>query len=175
MAFDENELPPDGAVLNFTDYFAGLFDGEGCFMVNFNKSKGGISIVPRIKITSTNKEITELLKERLGGGTYPYNDKKLKVGYSPGYGWYVSSFREIERIVHLIDQKLTIKRDELKIFKEILKIIKNKRVERGIARKGFSKDEVLKIAELRDKLKNRHGVGYRNKLWFEKMFSALPK
>jgi hypothetical protein len=141
-------------------------------MVNFNKSKSGVSIVPRIKITSTNREITELLKEKVGGGAYPYNEKKLKVGYALGYGWYVSSFKEIERIVNLIDQKLIIKRDELKIFKEILKIIKNKRAERGVARKGFSKEEVLKIAELRDKLKKRHGVGYRNRLWFEKMFSG---
>ena len=163
----ENQLSTRGAL---SYYLAGLFDGEGSFFVNLLKNKNW-SAVLRIKISSTDEQSLIEIKNLLGfGKVYSYNAKNLKENHLQGYAYYLSNFGDIEKFVDLIDGKLIIKRKALQVFKEAMKIVEEKR-KRGITKASFTKEEIEKLVELREKLTRRHSKFFRNKEWFAKEIS----
>ncbi len=70
-------------------YVAGLFDGEGC--VNFYYHGKG-TIVPRIFITNTNKELLEDLKNAFGGWVGAH---KKHTGWKQGWQWTLSNSKAV--------------------------------------------------------------------------------
>ncbi|HLC39326.1 MAG TPA: LAGLIDADG family homing endonuclease [archaeon] len=165
MSSQTKQIAPD--VDNFSWYLAGLIDGEGSFIIYVVKNKKNFSPVIRIKITSTNQDALFKIKAVLGiGNVYPYNSK-ANSGL-PAYGWYASSFQDVKTIIDLIDGKLIIKFSELEKIKKVIEIIDKKRLERGIRKQGFTKDQLVQILEIRDSLRmpSQRGKGYHNKEYF---------
>jgi len=177
MEVGREELSPAGADLEKLGYYlAGLIDGDGSFLVYFNrnKTKEGeerLSCVLRLKISSTNREFLEKLRKKLGmGGVYPYNSKGER-NHSEAYGFYVSNFNDFQRIIKMVDGKLLLKQEELEKIKEIVSIIQKKREERGV-KAPFTKEELLRIAEIRDTLqRKKRKSNYRTKEWVEKFLT----
>ncbi|MDI6806982.1 MAG: hypothetical protein QMD14_04195, partial [Candidatus Aenigmarchaeota archaeon] len=84
---------------------------------------------------------------------YPYNSQVAK-NSKKSYQWYCSSLRDVKRVVELVDGKMLIKANELEKIKQIIDIIEQKRKERGTGKSAFTKEELSKILEIRDSMRN---------------------
>ena len=154
----------------FNFYLAGLIDGEGTFTININRNKNIFYPSLRINISNTSKELLEKIQKKIDIGRI-YPDRRIKVNWSMCFGLWISNLKEIKQMIVILDRKLILKQKELDLLKKAVEIIENKRKERGISKSNFTKEEIIKLAELRDLMKRRKGAKYRNKEYFEKQFS----
>lgn len=172
MVNDEKEMSRARAFYgndeNFNYYLAGIFDGEGSFLVNvFKNPSGRFTTQLRFKISNNSKKSLIYIKEKLGFGTVltrPPRENRKEL-----FEFWVNDFKEIKRIIKMIEGKVLVKEKEFEFFKEIADIVEHKRENRG--GKGvssFTREEILKILELRDEIhKLRKGdKKYRSKEWY---------
>lgn len=146
----------------FLRWFSGFLDGEGSFSIRFHfcgrHIKVGQYLV--INMTSDDTPILTEIKKRLGG--YLKHTKETSK-WRPQTAWEVSKFSDCMRISkELLKYPLQSRKiDDFNKFYIALTIIKNKRKRGWKAR--WHKDELIKLAELRDSMwKRKGGVrGYR--------------
>jgi hypothetical protein len=171
MEAEEKQIAPRDAD-RLSHYLAGLIDGEGSFIININRVGSGFTPALRIRIASTDREPLEAIRDMLGYG-YVYPITRNSAGRGKGFGLWISHFERIKEFVKLIDGKLLIKKDELEVFKEAMSVVDKKRRERGIRKDVFRESEILKLCELRDKIRKRHDDRYRDKEWFAQQLKRV--
>lgn len=83
-------------------WFTGLFDGEGCFLVN--PRKGGRAFVPKATVSQLgeNGAILELIKFHLGGSITKHEANKWSP--RPMWIWTATNKVSIERVIHHFDE-----------------------------------------------------------------------
>jgi len=131
-------------------YDAGLFDGEGSFIITAYRRKNwrtGFSIWPSISLTINaykGKAILEKLQEKFGGHIHSIYIDKGHLGKLPLVEWTLSSLDECERFAKTIQPHLIIKFDDCVVFRKIVKLVKAKR--------HYTKEGLLEILKLRENL-----------------------
>ena len=81
-------------------WFAGLFEGEGCFFKDWRKrstSKRGTVPQYTIKIKMTDKDVIDKLHRLFGGNIYV--DKKQSEHHKQPYSWYLCRKADVERLI----------------------------------------------------------------------------
>jgi hypothetical protein len=93
-------------------YLAGLFDGEGCIIINKVVRKDGISPQYYLiaAVTSTNKDILDYCQELTSLGTVKVNTKEHG-NTRTNYHWWMSC-RDAEALLHALYPYLRIKKIE---------------------------------------------------------------
>jgi LAGLIDADG DNA endonuclease family protein len=90
-------------------YFAGLFEGEGCFNIRINhpkKKPEASHYMGRICITNTNKQMIDWIFENFGGN---FHLRKRHPKFKPVYHWSISG-PAMEKCIHAIYPYLICKR-----------------------------------------------------------------
>jgi len=107
----------------FGDYLAGFFDGEGSFILRFQKDsryKTGWQVKPHINITQKNKEVLEKIKDELKIGNL-YFHKRDKIWY-----FNVHKIQHLLKFVSLLKGKMLVKAKGLEKFEQCLVLISKK-------------------------------------------------
>lgn len=133
------------------EYLAGLFDGEGCFLIAKSSPGKSHTIRPyryqaRAALNIRDKVIADLLVESFGG-TARFC-KRDNPNYSPIYSWTCMG-KGLDKMLELLDGRLLIKQaqcDTLKLFQEVKKRVGN----RSISDSDYAESEKLyfKMREL---------------------------
>lgn len=136
------------------EYVAGFFDGEGSFIASVRDRGNRFEFNLQLSMVQNNKEVLEEIAKY-------YSFPKNKVGcfnHSGSKRWRLtlSKKEDIEKLLHKIEPFIRVKKEQLKLFKEIL----DKRVgsgaysERWINGKyqGYSKEEQLDLLRLIKKI-----------------------
>lgn len=146
-------------------WFAGLFEGEGCFGIHNEKSRG-------ISIVSTDEDVLYRIKEYFGGGICSENRNNKKENWKPAFVWYLKGQPAIDLFdefkIHLFKRRLErgeywknlylSQKEKQKIKKEILNDKKEKIYElrdlglthQKIAEQlGFERSTISKIINAR--------------------------
>ena len=115
----------------FFAYLAGVIDSDGSILLLKHKDlkcKRGFTWYPRITITNTDKKILEFIKKEIGGyvskgriNKGSFKSKKLI------YQWNANS-NLIRKISDILLEFLITKKEQGKLLKEALEIIKNHRL-----------------------------------------------
>ena len=95
------------------DYIAGLFDGEGCAILqihNDKRGKGHSYLEPQVCITSCNKEILEEIKMYMGCGKIWENDNHRR-GNNRCYRLFFVKQIDMLRVLKMLRPMLRIKKD----------------------------------------------------------------
>jgi len=136
-------------------YLAGLIDGEGCMEIQKRKKPEcflGYYYVARVRITSTDKEIIEWLKESFGGWI---SERKGVDRNRDSWEWCLS-YGKAKKFIEKVCPYLKIKKKQAEILREFYRtfgknsyrIVEN-RLGRGT---GYHKELKKEILEKREKL-----------------------
>lgn len=148
-------------------YRAGLFDGEGSFIVSFSKRKKspvGFLIAPSVSMALFNAgEVLTEFKRRYGGNIHPIYKQESHLGKLPMDEWTLCG-RACRYFVESLYPHLFVKRKDCEIFLKILRLMSE-----GV---HYTKEGVLQIARLRQNL-NRYN---QCRIWtLEKIENELKK
>lgn len=139
-------------------YTAGLFDGEGCVLLNKQSPRKNGKTTPyylKISIRSTYKPVIEWLRETYGGSIGA--SKPYKVTHKPSWEWLLYS-NDALRFLQSVRPYLKIKLDEAIIgieFQAHVSLYKHTEYQRRGSKKGHpvTPPEVISYREnLRQKL-----------------------
>ncbi|HEX3124009.1 MAG TPA: hypothetical protein VHQ21_11980 [Rhodanobacteraceae bacterium] len=86
-------------------YVAGLFDGEGCFQVVRHRT----TLVPRVLVVNTSRDVLDLLKAQFGGDISPM--KRRKALWKTAYQWRLSNQAALN-FMSAIEPWLRIKQEQ---------------------------------------------------------------
>jgi len=127
--------------LDFNSYLMGLIDGEGYFAIYERKGSKGFNAA--FAITNTNREVLEMIQKHLKvGHIVALHMDKYNPKWKCGYQFKVTHYRELQRVVDLIDRYgLFIKKEEFENFKRKLASWK--------AQPKLSKHEIEELIRLR--------------------------
>lgn len=95
------------------DYIAGLFDGEGCAILqihNDKRGKGHSYLEPQVCITSCNKELLEEIKMYMGCGKI-WENSNHRNGNNHCYKLFFTKQHDMSTVLKRIYPMLRIKRD----------------------------------------------------------------
>lgn len=139
------------------EYWAGLFDGEGCIRIcrGWSRHKR-----PRytlsVKLANTNQKVIILLKEAFGGSWYKV--KKMKPHHQDAWEWILNA-KGAEVFLRIIKHLLIIKKEEA----EVALIFKEKQREiyenHDFGLGAYSDSEIQQLADCRTNLLNMHPSG----------------
>jgi len=137
-------------------YLAGLIDGEGCIEIQKRKKPEcivGHYYTARIRISSTNKEIIEWLKNSFGG----YISERKGNGNNKDSWTWCLAYGKAKKFIGKVCPYLKIKRKQAELLREFFKtfekgsymIVENKLKNNGT---GYHKELRKEILEKREKL-----------------------
>ena len=104
-------------------YFAGLIDGEGCFLLTKHKNKivkTGFSWNPSLRIANLDSRPLELLRREVGGIIKCQIKGKSKIYYYIAYG------EVLRKILPNIEPFLIIKKEQAQIIQKVLYLLKHR-------------------------------------------------
>ena len=134
-------------------YLAGFLDGEGCFTINFSKSKkriqGQYSIFVQVALTDFN--LLNEIKNQYGGSIYKMKRRSPK--HNNCWLWKVCS-REAVKLVKNVYPYLILKKSQAKLILSFDKTISS--INTG---KGLTKN----VVTLRQKIKNKLSYLHKHK------------
>lgn len=99
-------------------YLAGIIDGEGCVTINYNRKRNTYSL--RFTVSSTDRILVDWLKEKLGGNYYLR--KKQEKWHREKYEWIMHAYQPQRQIVKELINKVIIKRKQLELANNFLKL-----------------------------------------------------
>jgi hypothetical protein len=111
-------------------YFAGLIDGEGCFMLTKHKNKDvktGFGWNPSLRIANSDIRPLELLKKEVGGGI----TSVIKNG-KPFY-YYFAYSNILRKILPDIIPYLIIKKEEAQVMHKALLLLQHRQKQHRVS------------------------------------------
>ncbi|MBI1863619.1 LAGLIDADG family homing endonuclease [Candidatus Woesebacteria bacterium] len=127
------------------DYYIGFVEGEGMFYVGVvpsKETKSGWQVIYFFKVPQnpSGKEVLEKLKRRLSCGYIKANSQTDKTDKSLAF--VVRDLPSlINKVIPFFENKLVIKKDAFKKFKQVILLVKNRE---HISKNGIKK--VIKIS-----------------------------
>jgi len=96
-------------------YISGFFDGEGCVTVAFVRSKGGVNLSPKIRLTVAQKtpEVIRIFKRYWGFGSVYENTKGI-------WRWEIGGSNQCYRVLNDMLPQLIVKQEVAKVAINLL-------------------------------------------------------
>jgi len=140
-------------------YLAGIFDGEGCFLLNwYNQINEGLSCRPTIRVAmyKGEKKLLDELRSNFGGMVKIYPSSRNVAE------WMLWSKENIRYVINGVIKYLRIKPRQAEVLLEAIAIM-----DKSINRfpRVRTRDEWLALAQLTDELTSLHGGDRRPRKW----------
>ena len=170
------------------DYIMGFVEGEGCFSIGigkyidrkprktktkakWKKASIGIRVSPSFRITAVEdeNEVLYVIKEKLGVGRIYTQSRKNTITSRPVSHYYVQTMTELDKIIDFFKDKIfyTSKGNSFQFWVKCINLIKSG--------KHLTKEGLLEICEIRDKMNYRKVKNSRKTELIRKLLELAPE
>ena len=147
-----------------TQWFLGFVEGEGCFNISFMRHKSNkFGYQPRamfiIKLTQSEKEVIEKIRDFLGGIGNIYlesSESTRRIGLKNALDCVsirVTKLEELERIIKLLKDETFVSKQKRRDFENWARCIQLLKDKKHLEKEGF-----IEIARMRENMHTRKQV-----------------
>ena len=140
----------------FLDYFSGLIDGEGCFIITKHESRGKFNIRFSIRLRADDAQILEICRDITKIGKIYYTKGSLdskSLSHNPFVDYIIADVNECMKLIRILDEHTLRAKKKLDylIWRDAVMFYKNNIGKQGV---GHDCTYISKMDSYKSQLSN---------------------